>query len=420
MSDTVTKELYHSKGQVWDEYKHILSQYSEDEEISPEDKQALDRLDAQFKAIRENTERKQNEAEMEKFFNTVDTSKRLPVTKQDGTVEERIVGDEIKAFNALIRGSALQKANRQVPQQWLPYLQGKVALNRTTDGQGGYLTPDIYAKEFVNKKYLGSLVRQAPVRTFRMTSDVMRIPTINAASSVAILTSEGSAFSQVEPTVTEVVFTAYKYTRIELSSEELVADANFDLLSEVVLPDMAQAFAAAENTAFTTGTGSSQPQGIITGATSTAMATGNTTTITGDEIIGHYHRLPLQYRNTASVGWMANDATISKIRQLKDGSGGAGTGNYLWQPGLALGQPDRLLGRPIYPNNSMATMAANAKVLLVADFQYFRIGDRLDLAINTLVERYAELGQVAFRGQSRFDSHVMIAEAVQVLANSAT
>lgn len=417
MADTATqtKQLYHAKGKVWDEYRAIMDQYEEDAEISPEDQQILDRLNQQFKAIRENTERREVEAEMQDFFSKPDKSKRLPISGGDLLQTAADTVDEVKAFNALLRGSALQKANRHVPEVWLPYLQGKVALNRTTDAQGGYLTPDIYVREFVNKKYLGSFVRQAPVRTFGMTSDVMRIPTINAATAAAVLTTEGSAFSQLEPTVTEVVFTAYKYTRIELASEELVADANFDLLSEVVLPDMAQAFAAAENVAFTTGTGSSQPQGIVTGATSTAAATGNATSISTDEIIGHYHRLPLQYRMSPSVGWMMNDSTVSHIRLKKDT-----TNQYLWQPGLQAGLPDRLLGRPIYVNNSMATIAANAKIIIVGDFQYFRIGDRLDLSINTLVERYAELGQVAFRGQSRFDSHVMVAEAIQVLANSAT
>ena len=45
-----------------------------------------------------------------------------------------------------------------------------------------------------------------------------------------------------------------------------------------------------------------------------------------------------------------NDATAAYIRKLIDGAG-----NYIWQPGLQAGQPDRLLGRP-YTLNSMATI----------------------------------------------------------------
>lgn len=409
-------ELFLRKGRVWEQYKGIMSQYSDEDEISPEDKVKLDRLDDQFKAIREQFDRRQREAEMNKFFNTVDQEKRLPVTMPDGEVKELKIAQHVKEYNAWLRGGALQKLGRYVPTVWLPYIDGKAIMNRTTDGQGGYLTPDIYVREFINKKYVGSFVRQAPVRTFNMTTDVMHIPTINAATAAAVLTTETTAYNEAEPTVTEVVFTAYKYTRIELATEELVADAEFDLLSEVILPDLAQAFGAAENTAFTTGTGSSQPQGIVVGGTSTAAATGNATSMASDEIVKHFHRLPVQYRNSPSVGWMMNDATVQATRLLKNSV----SGDYMWQPGLQNGVPDRLLGRPVYVNNSMATMAANAKVIIFADFQYYRIGDRSSLDVRTLTERYAELGEIGFRGQARFDAHVMIGEAVQVLANSAT
>ncbi len=420
--------LYHEKGKVWDEYRATLAQYGDNEEISPEDKLKLDRLNKQFDNIKTMTELREKEAGMQEFYTSVDETKRLSMNLQNGDQAGKIDFNtnskeskdvlEAKQFNAMLRGGALKQAQRHVPEEWLPFLEGKVALNRTTDAQGGFITPDIYIREFVQKKYAMSFVRQAPVRVFQGTSDVMRIPAINAATAAAVLTTEGSAFHQAEPTIQEIVFTAYKYTRIELASEELVADAGFDLMNEVVLPDLAQAFAAAENTALTTGTGSSQPQGIVTGATSTAAATGNSTSFTADQLITHFHRLPVQYRNSGqnTTGWMMADATVLGIRLLKE----ATTNQYLWQPGLQASVPDRFLGYPIYVNNAMPVMAANAKSVLFGDFQGYRIMDRLSLAVNTLTERYAELGQIAFRGQSRFDGRVTQPEMLQVLANSAT
>ena len=61
--------------------------------------------------------------------------------------------------------------------------------------------------------------------------------------------------------------------------------------------------------------------------------------ITSDEIIDLYHALGYLYRQNAV--WFMNDATAAYIRKLIDGAG-----NYIWQPGIQAGQPDRLLGRP--------------------------------------------------------------------------
>jgi HK97 family phage major capsid protein len=463
--------LYQTKGEVWDQYRGILSQYGDNEEVTAEDKLKLERLNKQFVAIREQFDYREAESEMRSFFEKTDNERRLPMgaavldntpemmpTKSalqslpqgwapapaqygglqyEFDIETPVVipgatkhlklkyprngrqledmAREMTIYNAKLRGGALRQAQVRIPDKWLPFMDGKAALARGSDPTGGFLTPDIYIREFVNKKYLSSFVRNAPTRKFAMSSDVMHIPTIGTASTAAILTSEGSTFNEVEPTFAQVDFTAYKYTRIELASEELVADSEFDLLNEVILPDMAQSFAAAENIAFTTGSGVSQPMGIITGAASTANTVGHATSVDADSLITHYHRLPLPYRQSGSLGWMMHDATIAVVRLIKDT-----LTQYIWQPGLQAGIPDKLLGQPVYPNNSMATMAANAKSVLFGDLSYYRIGDRLPLAINTLIERYAELGQVAFRGQSRFDGRVMVQEALQVLANSAT
>jgi HK97 family phage major capsid protein len=49
-----------------------------------------------------------------------------------------------------------------------------------------------------------------------------------------------------------------------------------------------------------------------------------------------------------------NSNTTAEVRKLKDT-----TGQYLWQPGLQLGQPDRLLGYGTSTWEQMSDMTAN-------------------------------------------------------------
>ena len=53
---------------------------------------------------------------------------------------------------------------------------------------------------------------------------------------------------------------------------------------------------------------------------------------------------------------MVNDSTIKAIRKLKDNNG-----QYLWQPSLAAGTPDMILGRPIKTSAYMPAMASGSE-----------------------------------------------------------
>jgi HK97 family phage major capsid protein len=229
-----------------------------------------------------------------------------------------------------------------------------------------------------------------------------------------VLTAEEGAFDEKEPSLGEVEFVPYKYTRLSKASDELLDNSRIDVMNHVLIPDAVQSFAAAENIAFTTGAGpTTEPQGVVTGATVGKTATSQTA-ITADELMDLYHALPYMYRQNAV--WMMNDTTAAQLRKLReDGT----SGNYLWQPGLLAGQPDTLLGRPVYTNNSMETPAAGKKVILFGDLSYYWIADFGGVSMKRLDELYAANGQVGFRFFRRVDARVMVAEAIQLLRMAA-
>src|SRR5690606_40443689 len=62
-------------------------------------------------------------------------------------------------------------------------------------------------------------------------------------------------------------------------------------------------------------------------------------------------------------------------------------GRYIWQPSLAQGQPDTLLGRPIVTSNFMPEIGPGASSLVFGDFSYYWIVDRRGRYMQRLGDR---------------------------------
>lgn len=283
----------------------------------------------------------------------------------------------------------------------------KATMNETTAGQGGYLVPTLYSNEIVQALKEGSILRLAGAKVLSVAgTNSFKVPTL-ANTTRAVKTAESAAFNQAEPTLGEVTFAPIKYTRLSKVTDELLADSRFDVFSQIIAPDAANAFILGENDDFTVGDGSGDPQGVVVGS-SLGKAAAGATAITADEVIDLFHSLSYLYRPNAV--WMMNDATLGYVRKLKDS-----TGQYLWQPGLANGQPPTILGRPVFTNNNMATIATGAKTVLFGDMSYFWIADFGQLEMRRLDELYAGTGEVGFRWFQRYDAHVMLSAAIKHL-----
>jgi HK97 family phage major capsid protein len=285
----------------------------------------------------------------------------------------------------------------------------KAAMQEGTDSEGGYLVPEGYSQEIIAALKDMSILRRAGARVITVTgTDSFNVPTLSH-STAAVKTSEEGAYSEVEPTVGEVTFVPMKLTKLVKVSEELLMDSRIDLMRQVLMPDFEQAFASAENTYFVSGSGSgsSEPQGITVGASDSGVTTSTASTISADNIIDTYHALGYLYRQNAV--WLMNDTTIKAIRKLKEST----TGNYLWQPGLTAGQPDTIMGRPVYTLNTMPELGtADNKVIIFGDLAYYWIVDFGSESVRRLDELYSGNGQVGFRAYRRIGGNVMLDDAI--------
>ena len=160
---------------------------------------------------------------------------------------------------------------------------------------------------------------------------------------------------------------------------------------------------------FSSVTAAGKPTGIFnaTGGAETGVTAANTT-ITFDDVMDLYYSLRAPYRNKAV--WLLNDSTIKAIRKLKDGNG-----NYIWQPSVREGEPDRILNRPYRTSIYVPELAAGKRVMAFGDYSYYWIAERQGRSFKRLNELYATTGQVGFLASERVDGKLILSEAVKTL-----
>lgn len=197
--------------------------------------------------------------------------------------------------------------------------------------------------------------------------------------------------------------------RIKVSQKLMRASAL--PIEQIVRERLAYKFAVTEEKGFLTGSGVNQPLGLFTASvdgipTSRDVDTGNTdTAILFDGLIEAKYSLKGSY--WARATWMFHRDAVKMIAKLKDGEG-----QYIWQPSVQAGQPDRILNMPLRMSEYVPnTFTSGLYVGLLGDLTWYWIADALSMTLQRLVELYAETNQVGFIGRLETDGMPVLAEA---------
>jgi HK97 family phage major capsid protein len=221
-----------------------------------------------------------------------------------------------------------------------------------------------YDQVFQVARLVGPMLDTSEI--FNTTSGENITVPIMTAYSTAALTTEGSAISESDPTFSSITLGAYKYSFLIGVSNELIADAGFNL--ESLLAEQAgNAIGYTVNGVLTTGDGSDKPRGIVTASGS--GITGGTAVsgaFTADNLIDLIYSLDGAARRLPGVGFMATTSSLGAMRKLKDNSG-----QYLYQVGV--GQPDSFAGFPIFENPAMAATALSAKSVIFGHLPSYKV-----------------------------------------------
>jgi HK97 family phage major capsid protein len=175
-----------------------------------------------------------------------------------------------------------------------------------------------------------------------------------------------------------------------------------------------------EGAAFVTGVGTTvNPQGFVTGTTNTSAATTGLT-VTAADVYALEAALPPRFRPNES--FVANRAIYNRVRGI-DTAGGAALWLYISQ-GLVTQSPTpgntgaTLLGRGAWEASAMQATVVNAtKIMVVGDFNYFLILDRIGLHIELIPTLFGAsqgnipVGQRAYYCWWRNSSKVLSASA---------
>jgi HK97 family phage major capsid protein len=198
-----------------------------------------------------------------------------------------------------------------------------------------------------------------------------------------------------------VTWGAYKYTSDTiLVPFELLEDTPFNL-PQILGEMMGERIGRITNRRFTTGTGSGQPQGLITAA-ATGVTAAATNAITEQNLVQLVHSVDPAYRGGA--GFMMHDNTVLAVRLLRDSNG-----QPVWQSVYNSGVPDMLLGYPITVNQHMAHVSSGAasKVMAFGQLSKYKIRRVNQIRMYRLEERYREKDQDGFVAFVREDGGLL-------------
>lgn len=286
----------------------------------------------------------------------------------------------------------------------------------TTPGNvGGYLIPPGYRETMTEAlKAYGGLYNHANV-IHTSTGNPLQWPSNDDTSNKGAILAENS----VVP-VNQVLFGtksigAYTYTSNRVMvSLQLLQDSAFDL--DTFLPrKLGERLGRITADHFITGDGSTQPEGILTNASTGVTAASGTggSQLTYDNLIDLEHSIDPAYRAIGNTRFLFNDKTLAVIRKIKDTQG-----RPLWLPVPVPGMVSTVNGVPYTIDQSMPDVGAGAKSVAYGDFNAgYIVRQVLDIHFMRLAERWADFLQVGFFAFLRLDAKVDDARAYKVLVN---
>lgn len=291
------------------------------------------------------------------------------------------------------------------------------ALQVGTDEDGGYAVPEELDRNILNLLKDEVVMRQEATVITVGGSDYKKL--VNLGGTASGWVGETDTRSQtatsrlelIEPLMGEI------YGNPQ-ATQKMLDDAFFNV-EAWINSELATEFAEQEEIAFTSGDGTKKPKGFLayesTDETDKVRAfgklqhivSGEATAVTADAIIKLIYTLRKAHRTGAK--FMMNNNSLFAIRLLKDSEG-----NYLWRPGLELGQPSSLAGYGIAENEQMPDIAADAKAIAFGNFKRgYTIVDRIGTRI--LRDPYTNKPFVGFYTTKRTGGMLVDSQAIKLL-----
>ena len=334
-------ELRNKRNTLWEQTKAFLEDHRDDNGlVEASAVEQYNKMAADVKALGEEIQRLEDQMEMDaKLAKATSAPVHTdPRVGQRKNTRATATEEYNKAFWDMMRGNTS--------------LEVRDALSVGVDQNGGFTVPDEFERQLVQALEENNIFRSL-AKTIRTNSGTRTIPIATDSGSASWI-EEGAAIQESDMSFSQETLSAYKLGCMIKVSNELLNDSAFDIAAHIA-HRFGVRFGNAEEDAFINGTGPSanpqttpsQPTGILTSLTPTAgNTTANAQTVHFDNIYKLYYSLKSPYRRNAS--FLCNETLLLQLMLIKDKND-----NYIWKPGLEIGKPDTILGRPIYTSGYM-------------------------------------------------------------------
>ena len=344
-----------------------------------------------------------------------------PATDENAGLELKAANDNIAKLTARL-DKVEAKANRPVAandnqpgaandnerKAFADFVRNGDATEVKSLGYGSPSTGGILAPEQVATSILEKVAEFSPVRTLAqtisMSGPLLQLPRlVDEVDPVPV--AETAARTEDEPTFDQIDLKPFEMAIIVPVTRILLEDAQIDLTG-YLSNHVARRFGQKEATWFVNGNGTTQAEGVLT---SDAIAEHEVEAITGDDLIDLFYSIKTAYSSNGA--WLMNRKTMSVVRKLKDTDG-----SYIWERGIAGGQPPSLLGRPVYEAVDMPDIAAEATPIVFGDFATgYAIADRTSFEIIRDDLTGAGNGIVKLHARRRVGGRIIMGEALTKL-----
>lgn len=330
-------------------------------------------------------------------------------------------GGEGRTADQKAHAAAFNQFFRKGVDNGLADLEVKAGLRTTSDPDGGYLVPEEEATTIDRIAGTVSVMRQLASTISISGSVYKKLVGLGGAGSGWV----GETAPRPEtatPTLAELAFNVMEIYANPAATQTMLDDARVNI-AEWLGNEVSITFAEQEGAAFWTGDGVLKPKGVLDYtavananyawgklgyiASGVAAALTDVTHNGTDALIDLYYSLKAPYRNGAS--FVMSDAVMGTVRKFKDADG-----NYIWAPPTSSAEMATVLGKPIYNDDNMQAVGANAFPIAFGNFQRgYLIVDRF--GIRVLRDPYTNKPWVHFYTTKRVGGGVQNFEAIKLM-----
>lgn len=396
MSDYIRQQA-EARAKAWEEAKALLdSAAAEKRDLSAEENQTYDRIMADLDqraatidTIKAQAEREERAAEAMKGFET----QARPAVAVPAI-------DESELIRSLARGEIRSHS-----------FEKRDVLKSST---GSPVPTSFYDQVIMLARHVGPMLETSTILN-TVGGENLQIPSL-ATYSTGTVTAEAAAIGESDPTFNAFkTLGAFKYSFLTQISREMVSDAGVDILG-FLAAQTGNALGYDVNAALTTGTGTVQPNGIVTAAGSGVTGgTGVSGAFTADNLINLVYSVDTAGRRMAGTGWQMNATSIAAVRKLKDGNG-----QYLFSPSLTAEARDLLLGYPIYENPAVASPATSARSVIFGNLASYFVRTVGGLRLDRSDDYAFQNDLITFRATMRVDGNLIQPSHVKYFAGAAS